>query len=234
MATYLELCQQVAAESGTISGVQPSSVTGQTDRLALIVRHVRDAWVEIQVSRDNWRFMRKTFAGDLTAGTACYTPASFNLTDLARWVTDNISDFDDDALSLYKTSAGRADEGVIQQIDWARWRRLYDRGVHDANRPVVYAISPANELCFGPTPDAGYTVRGEYYRTPQRLAEDDDVPIMPERFHTAIVWKALAKLGAHDEGEWPVQWANGSYQGILDDLLRDQTPPTGIDWEPLA
>jgi len=30
MATFLDLAQKVAAESGTISGVQPSAVTGQT------------------------------------------------------------------------------------------------------------------------------------------------------------------------------------------------------------
>lgn len=234
MATYLELCQKVAGESGTISGVQPAAVTGQIGRLALIVGHVRDAWVEIQTMRDHWRFLRKTFSGEMTAGTRCYTPSSFNLTDLARWVTDQHLAYDDQAISLYKTSEGQSDEGAITEIPYELWRRRYDRGAHDANRPVAYAISPANELCVGPNPDAGYTVRGDYFRTPQRLANDGDEPIMPARFHDAIAWKALMKLGAYDEAEWLVSRARSEYESILDDLLRDQLPAPGIDWRPLA
>jgi len=234
MATFLDLAQKVAAESGTISGVQPSAVTGQTGRLALVVRHVRDAWVEIQASRDDWRFLRKTFSGGLTQGTLCYTPASFSLIDHARWITDQHNLYADQALSLYKTSAGQADEGALDEISYELWRRRYDRGVHDANRPTQYAIDPQNGICFGPTPDDGYTVRGEYMRTPQELETDGDVPIMPARFHDLIAWRALMKLGAYDEAEWPVQRARSEYEGLLDDLMRDQLPRTGIDWEPLA
>jgi hypothetical protein len=128
-----------------------------------------------------------------------------------------------------------SDEAPLYQVDYWTWRRTYGRGSQTASRPSVYAVSPSNELCFGPIPDTGYTVSGGYYRsTAQVLSDNADEPLCPARFHDVIAWRALVKLGGYDEAEWPVARAQREYQSMLRDLERDQLPAMTERAGPLA
>lgn len=225
MATFLQLCQQTARDSGTVSGTQPATVVGQTGWLGTIVAAVATAWTDIQNSRGGWAWMRQDFTGGLLADTAEYTPASFSLTDHAAWVFGA----DSDGLSIYLTATGVSDEGPLRRIGWEEWRRRYGRGVQTTGRPAHYTVRPRdNALCFGPTPDAAYTVRGEYRTTPQVLSANADIPDMPERFHDAIKYRALMLLGEHDEAPAAVNYPLGEYRRVMGELMRDQLPAAGI------
>lgn len=234
MATFLELCQKTARESGTVSGVSPSTTVSQRDRLAKIVSWVAEAWLRIQNHRDDWLWMRGEFSKITIAGTNAYTGASWNLTDLARFVVDQ------DAVgylpvTLYKTATGVADEGPIVYIPYPAYRTRYGRGAQTNNRPVEYSIGPSGEFLLGPIPNDDYTVRGEYFRTPQRFAADADVPTgLPARFHEVIAWRALMLLAEHDEAITSITTAAGNYSEILRQLERDQLPVVTLGGGPLA
>lgn len=223
MATFLQLCQQTARDSGTVSGVQPTTVVSQTGWLGTIVAAVSNAWVDIQNDRNAWAWMRKEFTGGLLADTAEYTPASFGLTDHAEWIDD------EGCVTIYLTATGVSDENALSRIDWADWRKRYDRGSQTSARPAHYAVRPRDgALCFGPTPDAAYTVRGEYRSTPQVLAVNADIPEMPERFHDAIKYRALMLLGQHDEAPAAVNYPANEFRRVMGDLMRDQLPRVRI------
>lgn len=232
---YLQLCQRVARESGTIAGTLPTTVTGQSGRLLKIVGWVASAWTSIQTHRGaQWQWMRKSLptATTLTIpGTACYTAASWNVPDLERWHTDRI---DERPVSLYLHAAGVSDEGELQEVSWPDWRRKYGRGAQVPNRPIEYAISPANEMCLGPVPDAAYVVNGEYWKTPQTLAADADVPDLPSRHHELIVCRALMSLAEHDEAGDAYAAASSNFLRMMADLERDQLPVLGLGGGPLA
>jgi hypothetical protein len=230
MATFLHLCQQAARDSGTVSGIQPSTVVGQTGWLGVIVAKVAEAWVDIQNSRGDWLWMQGEFPGDaptagqfdLLVGVAAYTPASFNLSDVAAWRTEG--------MSLYPTSGGRADEQRLIPLDWGSWRRLYDFGAQTASRPLHVAVRPRdNALCFGPAPAVAYSLRGEYRKVPQMLAVNGDIPAMPDRFHDIIVKRALVLIGQHDEAPAAVNYSLGEYRKRMGDLERDQLPTPYVD-----
>lgn len=231
---FLQLCQAVARESGTISGSnQPASVVGQSGRLLKIVNWTADAWKLIQNHRNSWRWMRKEFTGTTTAGAGRYTAASWNITDFARWITDaQCSDYM--PVSIYKQDSGVADEGVIAEIPWGLWRDKYGRGQQFNRRPTEYAISPAEEFCLGSIPDDTYVVRGEYYQRPQILANNEDVPNCPARFHDVIVWRAVLLLSEHDEAPFPVAAARMKYDELMEDLERDQLPRIIVGGGPIA
>lgn len=219
MSTYLELCADVARESGAIA-TAPTSVESQTGRQNKSVQWVMRAWEAIQRSKADWLFMRKEFEGTLVAGTKRYTGAALGITDLSRWVTDTPGHR---AMSIYPVGTP-ADEMTLRFIPYEQWRRSYNFGVHDQARPTRYAISPANEVVVGATPDASYKLRGEYIRTPQILEANNDTPIMPERFHQAIVWKAIMMMSQHDEA-WPAyNAAQSNYDGFRVDMERDLLP----------
>jgi len=224
MATFLKLCQDVARESGTVSGTgQPASVMGNTGRLEKIVNWTADAWVAIQNSKTAWRFRRKEFSGALLVNTAQYTAASFDVLDLSEWLQEQ------ELLTVYKTSMGVSDESPLLLLDWADYRRFYKRGQQDAGRPSVYAISPQGELCIGPKPDAAYTIQGEYVRTAQFLTANADVPIIPADYHDIIVWKALIMLADHDEAAFQRNInAEPKFREYYSNLCRSQLPRVQI------
>lgn len=232
MATFLQLCQDVARESGTISGPGlPMSVTGQSGRLLKVVMWTAEAWRQIQNARDNWRWMRREFEGATTAGAARYTPASWNLDDFASWVRDQRDYL---PVSIYRQSAGVSDEGTIREVPWETWRAAYGRGAQTENRPTCYAISPSGEFCLGAIPNDAYVVRGEYYKAAQTLAADGDVPECPARFHNIIVWKAVLLLSEHDEAAFNVGTSRVKFLEYMEALERDQLPRVRIGGGPLA
>lgn len=238
MSTYKELCQDVARECGTFSGVVPTAVTGQNGRLLKVVNWTADAWVMIQNLHASWKWMRQEFpvANTVTiSGTARYTPASWSITDLAEWINE------DGLITIYKSATGVSDEGELDPISWAEYRYLYGRGTQTNNRPIHWSVSPDdNEFCLGPIPDAVYVINGEYRQAPQVLAANGDEPNMPSRFHKGITWQGVMILGEHDEAEQQaVVNAERKYDDFLFALERDQLPrfeigADAIGSEPLA
>lgn len=233
MTTFLQLCQNVARESGTLESSALSTVVGATGRLEKVVFWTREAWTRIQNDRDAWLFHRKEFSVDLIAGTARYRPeGSFQITDLAKWITARDED-GDWPVSLYDQDIGVSDEGQIAFIPWHTWRKAFDRGAQTNNRPTYYSVSPTNELVFGAIPDKAYKARGEYQRTAQELTLDTDIPLCPPRFHSIIQYRALMFLHEHDEAQFNLGGAAGNFVDILNDMERDQLPDISISG-PLA
>ena len=208
----------VAAESGTIPGVQPVTVTGLSGRLAKVAHWVNRSWVQIQNSRAHWFWMQAEFDGDTIQGVPRYTAASWSVPRWAEWLTT------DNTVTLYPLAEGPSQEAPIKFMPWRDYRAVYDRGVHDQAQPINFSISPAGEFCLGATPDAAYVVRGTYRKTPQTLVDAGDVPEMPARFHDLIAWDALILLAEHDEAQMAMAVNTRRADALRRDLMRDQLP----------
>ena len=235
----------MAAESGTIQGAgKPGTVTGQTDRLGLIVSWVRQAWLDIQNSA-RWRFLYRDLPGTavLVQGTDCYDAASFGLRadDFQSWV---IADSQiGAALSIWDPTVfpdnPQADQSDVFPTDDALRKRTYGYGAEAVRqgRPLEVAINDRNQLCFSPIPDAAYRVTGTYIRSPQILNADEDVPIMPAQYHEGIKWKALRLLAEFDEADALVlQTTDLNFRRYYDPMRRDLLRRGGpyIDTESLG
>ncbi len=218
MSTFLEICQMIARESGTVSGTQPSTVVSQVGRLGKIVHWGREAWTQIQNRRNAWLWMEDEFEGTTTASSPRYTAASFSLTRWAAWIIRERT------LSIYLQATGVSDEGYLRFIPWSHWKQLYDFGTQTNNRPVHYSVSPAGELCLGPIPDNTYVVRGPYRKNAQTLAANGDIPEMPTQYHDLIAWEGLLLLQEHDEASIPIATAIRRRRELTGDLERDQLP----------
>lgn len=225
MATYLELAKKVARESGTIDPAAITSVTGLTGRPNKIVQWVEQAYTNIQNSRRDWGWLIEGFSQPLAQGTAVYTPASFNLTRFSNWVPDKDCWYM--PVTVYDPTIGTSDESAIIQIPHELWRTKYNRGDLSStywNRPTEWAISPRNEICFGPIPDKAYQVRGQYQKGPQTLATGSDIPEMPSRFHDMIVWEAIRLSMIHDGAYQEAQFPTLEMVGLRHELELDQLP----------
>ncbi len=233
MSTYLELSQALARESGTVSGTNPTAVSGQVGRLLKIVEWIVEADVAIQNLHTGWLWKQKTFSGTTTASSAKYAPTSFSITDLREWLRDDL-ETGYQPHTIYLTATGVSDERPLREITWQQWRSTYGRGSQTNNYPTVYAISPAREFCLGAIPDATYTVQGEYAQNAVRMTADGDTPGMPEEFHDVIVWRALMMLAEFDEARDQRTTAVLKYNELLEDLQHSQLPQAYLGVEPIA
>lgn len=234
MATFLELCQKVAQESGTVADLtSPTSVTGQTGRLKRVVDWTRRAYDEIQNEHQDWRWMQADFEGSTIANTRAYDSTAMGITErFSHWVereSGEATDLIDGATSLFTVqdpALGREDEQPLAVWPWYEFRRqmLVGGAAERTGKPQVVAIDDLDRLSFYPLPDKAYTIRGRYGKGLQDLSANADVPEMPARYHDLILWSALLSLGNYDEApEQMAKWA-ASYGALRFQLERHQKP----------
>lgn len=221
MATFLELVNDVARESGTVSeNRELTTVTGATGRLRKIVGWTRQAWEMIQRSRNDWTFARKQFEGTLTPGQTEYDPvADLGITDFGRWLAygDSLG-----APSIYDLSVGRADETPLEAISFRDFAHRFLIGAPQQIRPAVYAVGGRMLHVGGPT-DKAYKIRGFYRRGVQSLSTDAEEPYIDADYHQIIVWRALMLLGDDDEAPFEVASSTSQYEQMYSQLVRDYT-----------
>ena len=231
--TYLSLCQDTRREcrvAGT--STTPSTVVGQTGRLGDIVAWVAQAYTEIQEAKD-WNWLRSTFTVNTVANDDTYaygdctdSRLSAVLTRFSKWWLRN---GDESNITLYLTSAGVGGENYLTPIDWIDFRERYKRGTQTTGQQIHVAIDPQGNLVLGPKPDAIYTINGEYQMSPQTLTADADVPEMPTRFHSLIMYRAMEKYGAANGA--PEVFNRGGYEGgkKVRALERNQLPDVTLN-----
>lgn len=226
MSTFLQLCQDVARESGTVPNIgQPSTVTGQEGRLSRIVTWTASAYTDIQRHKSHWRWLHADFSGQTISGTRTYDAAAMSISErFSRWIFQG--EEADNLFSIYKTSEGQDTEGFLTFIDWSRFRREFMVGsaATETGNPGYITVNDQNELVLYPTPDAAYTLRGVYYKSPQTLTVDADVPEMPEDFHIAVMWRALMLMGVFDEAPNQVPNWTAEYYKVMQELRSHQLP----------
>lgn len=224
MSTFLQLCRAVARDSGTVSNLPaPATTASQTGRPYRITEWVKDAYRMIQLRRDDWRWLTVEFSGQTIASTRSYDSAAMSISErFGHWVFHNYFD-NERTFSAYLTSAGQDDEWFLSVVPWDRFRARYMVGTAatDSDKPRYVSVDPQGNLVFYPTPDAAYTIKGQYYKAPQELSEDVDVPEMPARFHEMIKWGAILELERYDEA--PITGAY-PYRKLLSEMEFQQTP----------
>jgi hypothetical protein len=199
----LTLCQSLMAEGG-VSGTM-STTLNQTGELARVVNWIDAAWNDIQISHDDWDWMRSSnllgagasFA--TVAGQASYPlgagagTCGVALTVFGKW--------DEYSFRNYTTAVGFTDEIQMQRIIYDYWRDGYMLGAQRSvqTRPVAVAIGPDKSVCIGPPSNGLYTVTGDYWTAPTVMEADDDEPTgLPAAYHMLIVYRALLKYGFYE------------------------------------
>lgn len=219
--TYLQLVQRLRSECG-VPGSGPTSVVGQTGEMQRLVNYTNQAYQEIQLARRDWEWMKTFVSFNTTAHKQNYAPTSvapdIGLSSFFHWQNDSFW--------VYLASAGKATERTLDQCEYDSLRNSYilGPGTTTYGQPVSIAIAPDKSLYLGPSPDDVYTITAEYFTAPQALALDTDVPTMPERFHMAIVYRAVWKYGMFNAASEVVQYAEVEYARMFAKMEADQTP----------
>ena len=152
-------------------------------------------------------------------GKQSYSLTDIGITDFASWRNDSFRQ--------YLQSAGVATEIILSQYyNYSEFRDFYLLGSRKlvTGRPLYVTIAPDRSLLFGFTPNDIYVTNAEYYRTPQELTLDADEPLMPSRFHMAIVYKAMQKYGAFEVAQEQIAAGKEGYAMMINRLRQEYTP----------
>lgn len=204
--TFLQLCNDVKRES-RVTGSPMASVVGNTGLLDDIVNWVRDAWVEIQNERRDWRWMRKNFRFETAAAVSSYAYSQVDydvfsdptLNDVIQsgtfshwWVSGAL-----DRPRSYLKSGGVSGEGWLYYLPYDAFRTTYLIGALATNpgQPVSITVDNLDRLVLHPVPNDVYVVRGEFQQAPEILSTDSQVPSMPGHYHDLIRYRAMERYG---------------------------------------
>jgi hypothetical protein len=152
-------------------------------------------------------------------GKQSYSIADIGLTDFASWKNDSFKQ--------YLQSAGVATEIILQQYyDYTEFRNFYLLGSRRlvTGRPLYYTVAPDKSILFGFTPNDIYVTDAEYYRSPQTLSADTDIPIMPERYHMAIVYLAMQKYGLFEAAEEQIKAGQSGFNLLMNRMRQEYSP----------
>lgn len=212
---FLALAQRAYRESG-LTGAGPTSVLNQTGRNQDMVNWVLQAHEEIQTSRPDWKFDWAQGTFNLTIDDDQYNPT----TDFG--VVGGVREFLRTGAYSYPTANGVNGRLFLEYVEWERFRQLIIPVV--PGQPVAFCVRPDGDVQYYPRPNVAITAVHEYYRNPQTLATDIDIPRQPEWSHMAIVWKTVM-ISCGKTKDWSrFDTAEENYEAIYQRMLREQTP----------
>jgi hypothetical protein len=215
--SFLQLVQRLRSESGT-SGGGPVTVSGATGEIKSLCNWVADAWMNIQMSRRDWFFMRQPVEFTTAPGKSSYTTEDAGI--------DSFADFKLDSFRQYSVAAGFASESRLayQPYDLFRDSHLFGAQRSNTQMPVDFTVDPGENFILGPIPDTSYVINGECYARPTVMELDGDCPTMPSQYHMMIVWRALMYYGQNQAAPEAYTHGQNEYSRMMSELMRDQLP----------
>lgn len=188
MATYIEMVKTVRLLCG-MQGSGPSSVANAQGVEEVLVRFVRDAYVDVQNLREEWNFLENSDSFVTVAGQEEYTSLEIFGTS-----TPNIKKHNKD--SVYITDSNGKKSYLVHLDNLVLEARYLNSD--EQKLPRMYAIEPSTlSVKLRPIPDGVYTVNFRYWEQPEVLTLDPQVPKLPLSFHNLIVYKAVEKMAVY-------------------------------------
>ena len=226
--TLVELVNALRVEAGA-SGRKVTTVqgdlTGESERLR---KWVIDAWRDIQRKHIDWRFLFVESSYVMSVNESVLKPNEYEAGKVAQWHGRSFK--------IAKAGGAWKDAEPLPFRQYFDWIEGDGRDLTSNGRPNSITVHPTREsLMVAPPADDEYVLFYNYWRTPQVLADDDDVPIMPERYHDLIVYWALKKYGVHEVAPEAIMRADEEVRRLFSDLELDQLPSIttaslGEDW----
>lgn len=196
---FLQGCQRLRQECGG-SGLGPASVTSATGESKQFVDWYNQAYLEILEDRRDWNFLWRQASLPLEVGISVYALDS-DQPEKGSFSIDSCS---------------------LEYVPYREFRALFSS--LSSGRPSIFSLRPDGQLALNALPDKPYSLIYEYYLSPVPLVSNVDIPLLPERYHMLIVYKAMQHYAAYENAGEVMQHARTQYEQMLMRLERDCLP----------
>jgi len=216
---YVQLVGRLRRKCRVI-GSNPATLISQPEEINRLADWINEAWMEIQLTKNDWSWMRSTFSFTTVNGQISYTPvqAGIAANTFANWKRDSMRN--------YPTATGTSGEIQMDYRGYDSWRDMYQFGANRNvyTRPTEISITPDKQLALGPIGASGYTIVGEYFTVASELVADTDTPSLPSQFHMAIVYKAMMYYGASESAQEVYQEGETEFKRMMGRIMIDRLP----------
>lgn len=204
---YLRIMQLTNTACGLQGDID--TVNNLKDIQRNIAEFVNLAYYDIQVMRDDWKFMQRTLVKSVSQ-----TDATILNANAGKWV------------KLYYNNR------EVRFVPYDEY--LTSDWTVTSGPPKMYTVVPeTNQVIFNNL-DNTYPIKARYVTVPNVLRVDSDVPILPVRFHNILVYKAASDFGSW-LGNPEIEDRNMTkYDTLLLQLKRSEIPSKTVNIVPMA
>lgn len=220
---YLEIVKAARLLCG-MQGIGPTSLANAQGVEQVLVRHVRDAYIDIQNTREEWDWLQRESTFSTTASKDTYT-----LSDIFAASSDTFKKFKNDSFIIESDK-----KKYLRFNDIDNLESKYLNSTDEAE-PTEFTINPPDHsVVLKKTPDASYMISFKYWRSPEELTEDSQVPTLPQQFHNLIVYKATERMAVYLGA--PDLYTRYSVEGnkLMGQLMRMEVPKMSFKPRPLV
>jgi hypothetical protein len=192
-----------------------SSVTVTSGYQEILIKMVKDAYVDLWVYRD-WPWTRESETFNTVQGTTEYSLATIvgigDTVDIRKWVPGMILYVDSDG---YRTPLRRVGYNYYVRNDIIK---------QDQSTPALYAEDPVDSHLYINPPAGAYSIEAHFYRYPVELAANGDTPDCPDSFHRYIAYAGAYRLAKFMGNPNLSQQLALQADVMLGNLLRGHNP----------
>lgn len=214
---YVELVDRLRVLSAA-SGHEIKTVQqGMRPEAIRLAQWVQDAWVDIQLMHDDWKFRQEVAAHVLEVNSNVLNTSEYQSSQIAEWKVDQIR--------ISQPGEGISESQLLNSVPWDTFKNQQGLMVKQRDKPCDCSVRPQdNAVVIYPAADKAYPVFYEYIREPQMLVHDDDEPIIPEHFHRLIVYEAMLSYGFYEVATEVLEEAKRHRTRLLQDLRKRMLP----------
>ena len=219
--TYLQICQRVhdiAGFQGQFTSVQA------TGYQAILTTAVRDTYQDIQRYRKDWWFMQVN--KDISVDE---TKTRYEISDL--FGVGDIPFGDYQYINWYKTGTTRRTRLIEVPYHEFQFFSFTD---NQSKEPRLWTQEPFGKALVISPVDTNYTLDLHYIREIDDLSSNSQEPIIPARFHQALVYGALIKLSTYIGNPTLFDEYSMKYAEIMGQLMREENPAKHVIKRPIA
>jgi len=179
------------------------TVISQTGEFARLVSWIKRANRVIQNEFTDWLFLRRqTTVSTNTTNNIITPPANLNVWDIDR---------------IYDNQGNKMDVKPYSELD-------YKIDTTVKGKPSLLIINDNNTISTYPCSDAVYTYSVDYFINPVALVNDSDVSVIPEKYHDAILGRAMIYYGNYESAPEIKQQGAEMYEEVISQLRKNQLP----------
>jgi len=226
---FIELVRDLYKESGESFSGGATAVSADSSAVsydALVAGWINESWLKIQREHQNWKWLWSEFSLSLNTSDTDYslpTPAGTN--SAIKWI--------DWSSGLTIEVPGTPNPyWELRHIQHKTHPRSYRNNTQ--GKPQFCDVLPNGKLRLDRVPDQVYTLKAEGYRAPWAMANNSDIPDMPENYHKLIVYGALLDHARWEASPEQLQVAGLQMAELWKQLREDQLPTRSVVWRALA
>jgi hypothetical protein len=223
---YLTICNEVLTETN-VTGTALTSVAGQSGVPGRVVRWVNQEYLAI-CRMEPWSFLYVS-DHDFTAtiGKRSYNATELGITDLDYW--------DITKAKSYPVVEGITQEVPLVPIKYAVFQEVLDVGEQSEGPPEsIWNYPDSVSVGLDPIPDASYHITLPYWKQAVALSANGSTPVIPEKYHDIIIFKALMRYATWDDAPGLYTSARADYIRLLDEMYDRYLPTIHLAYEPVA